>query len=176
MAAATMASLPPPPMTTTTTLALITLTLALALPRTRIGRQGGGSAMAHLICCCNGHHCWYHLCLHFQEDSAKDNGRRDRQGRHTNIQGREEVGHHDPIGAKQQQKNKKKNKKKTKKKQKPKPKQKQKQKQKQWQQRHRLCTCRQLRTCYLHCCLCVSRGSSGGSMGVAVAAAGLLRV
>jgi hypothetical protein len=40
-----------------------------------------------------------------------------------------------------------------------------------WWQHHRLCTCRQLCLCCRYCCLCVSRGSSGSSTGVAVAAA-----
>ncbi len=159
MTAATMASLPPPPMTTTTTLALIAL--ALALPWTRIGRQGGGCAMMRHICRCHGCCPWCHLCLHSRDDSAKDNGRGNRQGRHANTRGLEEVGHHDPIGVEQQ-------------KQKQKQKQKQNQNQQQWQQHHCLCACRQLRPCCCHCCLCLLRGSSGSSTGVAVVAAGLL--
>jgi hypothetical protein len=102
---------------------------------------------------------------------AKDNGCSNRQGRHADIRSWEEVGHHGPIGMEQQ---------KQKHKQKPKPKkthtQKQKQNKLQWRQRHRLCTCRQLRPRSHRCCFCMSRGSSGGSMGVAVAAAGTLRV
>ncbi len=65
---------------------------------------------------------------------------------------------------------------KTKTKQKQKQNQNQKQNQLQWWQRHHLCACRQLRLCCCRCCLCISRGSRGGSMGVAVAVADLLRV
>jgi hypothetical protein len=32
------------------------------------------------------------------DDGAKEDGRGDRQGRNANIHGREEVGHHEPIG------------------------------------------------------------------------------
>jgi hypothetical protein len=94
MAAATMASLPMPPTTTTAILALI----ALALPWTRIGRRGGGRADTRLICrrqgCCH----WCHLCLHSRDDGTTEDGRGDRRGRNADIHGREEVGHHDPIG------------------------------------------------------------------------------
>ncbi len=101
MLVATMASLPLPPTTTIATLTLITLTLAL--PWTRIGRGGGGHALTHLISFCYSRRQWHHLCLHLQDGGAKDNGRGDRQGNHTNIRGREEVGHHDPIGMEQKQ-------------------------------------------------------------------------
>jgi hypothetical protein len=93
------------------TLALITL--ALTLPWTMIGRWGGGGTMTHLICCRHSRHRWRHLCLHSQDDSTKDNGRSDRQGRHANTRSQEEVGHHDPIGVeqlKQRQKQKQKQK------------------------------------------------------------------
>jgi hypothetical protein len=161
MAAATMASLPPPPTTMTATLDLITL----ALPWTRIGQRGGGRTMTRLICCHHGHCCWCHLCLHLLDNGAKDNGRGDRRGHHANIRSHKEVEHHNPIGVEQQ-----------KQKQKQTQKQKQKQKQQQCRQCHRLCTCRQLCPCSRRCCLSISRGSSGGSRGVLVAAAGLLRV
>jgi hypothetical protein len=60
MAAATMASLPPPP--TTMTAIIAPIALAFALPWTRMGRQGGGCAMMHLIRC---HHAnpWLHVPL-----------------------------------------------------------------------------------------------------------------
>jgi hypothetical protein len=88
---------------TTTTLALIALALALALPLTRIGRQGGGCAVMHLICCHQGRCCWHHLCLHSWDDGTKDNSHSDRQGQHTNNCSREEVGHHDPISVEQKE-------------------------------------------------------------------------
>jgi hypothetical protein len=107
MAEVTMAYLPPPPLTTTATLVLIAL--ALPLPWTRIGRWGGGPAVTRLICRCQGHCYWRHLFLHWRDHSVKDDSRGDRQGRHANIHGREEVRHHDPIGMelqKQKQKQK----------------------------------------------------------------------
>jgi hypothetical protein len=128
-----MASLPPPPITTTTALALIGL-LAHALPWTRIRWWGEGSAVTCLIDHCQGCHHWRHLCLHSGDNSTKDGSHDDRQGRHVNIHSWEEVGHHDPIGVKQQ-------------------KQKQKQNQQQWRQQHNLCTCRQLCLCCRCCCL-----------------------
>jgi hypothetical protein len=149
MAAATMASLPPPPTTMTAILTLI----ILALPPTRIRQQGGGRTMMLLIRCCHGCCCWRHLCLHSWDGGTKDNGRGDRQGRHANICGREEVEHHDPIGMEQQNQQQK---------------QKQKQNQLPWQQRHCLCACRQLHPCSRRCCLWVSKGSRGNSTGVAV--------
>jgi hypothetical protein len=76
---------------------LALIALALALPWTRIGWQGGGRALIHLICCCHGHCHWCHLCLHLQDDGGKDDGRNNRQGCTANIQGWEEVGHRDPI-------------------------------------------------------------------------------
>jgi hypothetical protein len=82
------------PMTMTAILTLITL----ALPRTRIGWWGGGRAVTRLIRCHHSHCCWCHLCLYSQEEGAKEDGRGDRQGRNANIHGREEVGHHNPIG------------------------------------------------------------------------------
>jgi hypothetical protein len=103
-----MASLPPAIMTMTTIFALIAL--AFALSWTRIGRWGGGHVVMHLICPCHGCHCWCHLCFHSWDDSAKDNGRSDRQGPNPDIHGREEVGHHDPIGVEQKKKKKKKKK------------------------------------------------------------------
>jgi hypothetical protein len=108
MAAPKMASLPPTPTTTTAT---------LALPQTRMGRQGGGHAVTRIICHCHGLCCWRHLCLHLQDNGAKDNGCGDRRGCCVNNRGREEVGHHDPIGMeeqKQQQKQKTKTKTETK--------------------------------------------------------------
>jgi hypothetical protein len=75
------------------------------------------------------------------------------------------------IRKKTHNKNKNKTKTKTKTEQKQKLKQKQKQKQQQWWQRHRLYACRQLHPCCRRYCLCISRGSSGGSMGVVLAAA-----
>jgi hypothetical protein len=157
-----MASLPPPPTMTTATLTLIAL--ALALPHTRIGRRGGGRAMRHLICCRHGCCLWRHNCLHLWDDGAKGDGCGNRQDRHANIRGREEVGHHNPIGVEQQ-------KQKPNQKQYQKQKQNQQQNQQQWRRRHCLCACRQLRLCCRHCCLCLRRGSSGGCTGVAVAAA-----
>jgi hypothetical protein len=96
MAVATMESLPMPPTTTTIILALIAL--ALALPWTRIGWQGRGRTMMHLICRCHSCCCWCHLCLHSRDYGAKEDGCGDRQGRNANIHGQEEVGHNDPIG------------------------------------------------------------------------------
>ncbi len=96
MAAAMMASLPPAIMTMTAILALIALILALSW--TRIGRRGGERAVMHLICHCHGRCHWHHLCLHSQDNGAKDNGRGNRRGRNPNIHGQEEVGHHVPIG------------------------------------------------------------------------------
>ncbi len=112
-----------------------------------------------LILCRHGCRCWHHLCLHSRDDGTKDDGHGNRQGRHADIRSCKEAEHHDPICVKHQKQN-----------------QKQKQIQQQWWQGHHLCPCRQLRPCSCHCCLCVSRGSSGGSTGVAVAAAGPLRV
>jgi hypothetical protein len=103
MAAATMASLPPDITTMTTVLAVIAL--ALALSWTRIQQQGGGRAVTRLIRHQHGHCHWRHLCLHSRDNGAKDNGRSNRQGQNPVIHGREEVGHHDPIGV-EQQKNK----------------------------------------------------------------------
>jgi hypothetical protein len=105
MVVATMVSLPPPPTTMTATLALIAL--ALALLQTWIGWWDGGCAVTHLILCCHG--CCYlrHLCLHLQHDGAKDNGCGNRRGRHANICGQEEVGHHNPISVEQKIKIKK---------------------------------------------------------------------
>jgi hypothetical protein len=105
MVVAIMVSLPPPPMTTNATLALIAL--ALALPWTRIGQQSGGCAVMHLICRCHSLCHWRHLCLHLPDDGAKDDGCGNRQGRHANIRGQEEVGHQDPIGMEQQKEEKK---------------------------------------------------------------------
>ena len=45
----------------------------------------------------HGHHCRRHLCLRLQDNGAEEDGRGDRQGRHANIHGREEVGHYNPI-------------------------------------------------------------------------------
>jgi hypothetical protein len=87
MAAATVASLPPPPTTTTAILALIAL--ALTLPWTRIGWQGGGRAMMHLIHPCHGCRCWRHLCLHLRNNGSTDGGRSNRRGRTANIHGQE---------------------------------------------------------------------------------------
>jgi hypothetical protein len=101
-------------------------------------------------------------CLHLRDNGTKDNGCGNRQGCHADICGREEVGHHDPIGMG----NKNKNKNKTK----------QKQNQQQWRQCHRLCACRQLCPCCHCCCLCGSRVSSGGSTGIVVAAAAAERL
>jgi hypothetical protein len=67
-------------------------TATLTLPRTRIGWQGGGRAVMRLICCCNGLCRWHHLCLHSQNNGAKDNGRDNRQGRCANNRGREKGG------------------------------------------------------------------------------------
>jgi hypothetical protein len=51
-----------------------------------------------LICCCHGRRHWCHLCLHSQDTGAKEDSRSNRQGRKAYIHGREEVGHHNPIG------------------------------------------------------------------------------
>ncbi len=40
---------------------LCPLALTLALPQRRIGQQGGGRAVMHLICCCHGHRWWPHF-------------------------------------------------------------------------------------------------------------------
>jgi hypothetical protein len=104
-----VASLPLPSTTMPTTLTLIDL--ALVLPWIRIGRMRGGHTVTGLIHCCHGCCCWRQPCLHLQDDSAKDNCHGDRQGHHTNICSREEVGQHDPIGVeKQKQKQKQKQK------------------------------------------------------------------
>ena len=87
-----------------TTLTLIALTLAL--PWTRIGWQGGGHAMTHLIHRCHGCPCLHQLCLHLQDNGAKDDGRVNTQGHHANIRNQEEVGQHDPIGVKQKKRKK----------------------------------------------------------------------
>jgi hypothetical protein len=94
MAAATMASLLTPPTTMTAILPLI----ALALPWTRIGRWGGGHAVMRLIRRCHSRRHWCHLRLHSGDNGTKEDGCGNRQGRNANIHGREEVGHHDPIG------------------------------------------------------------------------------
>jgi hypothetical protein len=162
MAAATMASLPPDIMTMTAILAVIAL--AFTLSWTWIRRWGGGRAVTHLICPCHSLHHWRHLCLHSQDDGAKDNGCGDKRGRNPNIQGQEEVGHHNPIGMEEQKQKIKKNKK-------TKTKTKTKTNQQQWWQCHRLYACRQLHPCCHRCCLCVIRGIRDGITGVAVAAA-----
>ncbi len=94
MALGTMVSLPMPPTTMTAILPLI----ALALPRTRIGMRGRGRTVMCLIHRCHGHCRWCHLCLHSRNDGAKEEGRGNRQGHNTDIHGREEVEHHNPIG------------------------------------------------------------------------------
>jgi hypothetical protein len=114
MAVATMASLPPDITTMTAILAVIALTLALS--QTKIGQWGGGRAVRHLICHCHGCRHWCHLCLHSQDNSAKDNNHGDRQGHNPDIHGREEVGYHDPIGVEQQKQKQKQKKSKSKKK------------------------------------------------------------
>jgi hypothetical protein len=157
--AATLASLPPPPTTMATTLTLTAL--ALTLPWTRIGQRGGGRAVMHLIHRRHGHRIRLYLCLHLRDDGAKDDCHADRRGRHADIRSREEVEHRNAIGMEQQ---------------KQKQKQTQTQNQLQWRQCHHLCACRQLCPCSRRCCLCVSRGSSGGSTRVVVAAACPLRV
>ncbi len=127
MVVAIMASLPPPPTTTTATLALVPLALALALPQTKIGWWGGGCITMCLILHCRGCCCWCHLCLHSQDHGTKDDGRGNRIGRHANIRGWEEVGHHNPINVEQQ---------------KLKLKLKLKLKQQLWRQRQHLCACK----------------------------------
>jgi hypothetical protein len=84
---------------------LVLIALTLALPQTRIGQRVRGRTMMHLICCHHGCCHWCHLCLHLREDGAKDDSRGDRRGRHANIWGQKEVGHHDPIGVEQQKQN-----------------------------------------------------------------------
>jgi hypothetical protein len=163
-----MESLPPPPITMAATLALIAL--ALALPWARIGWQGGGRTMMRLFCCSHGLCCWHHLCLRLQDDVTKVDSHGNRQGLHANIRGQEEVGHYNPIGM-EHQKQKQKQKQIQIQKQKQSHKQKQKQNQQQWRQCCHFCAWRQLRLCCRRCCLCVSRGSSGGSKRVMVAAA-----
>ncbi len=64
--------------------------------------RGGGCAVMCLICCCHSCCHWRHLYLHSWDDGAKDDGPSDRRGRHAHIRGREEVGHHVPIGMEQQ--------------------------------------------------------------------------
>ncbi len=100
MVAAMMASLLLPSMTTPTTLTLIAFDLALS--QARIKWQGGGLAVTCLINCCHGRCCWPQLCLYSQKDGAKDGGCSNRQSRHANICGWEEVGQHDPIGMEKQ--------------------------------------------------------------------------
>jgi hypothetical protein len=68
------------------------------LPRTRIGLQGGGHAVTHLIPRHHGRHRWCHLCLHSRDDGTKEGGPGDRRGCNADIRGRNEVGHHDPTG------------------------------------------------------------------------------
>ncbi len=75
---------------------------------------GGGCTMTRLILCRHGCCCWHHLCLHLRYDSTKDDGCCNRQGWHANICGREEVGHHNPIGVEQQKQKQKQNKNKNK--------------------------------------------------------------
>jgi hypothetical protein len=54
------------------------------------------------ICCCHGCCCWRHLCLHSQDNDAKDSGCGNRQDRCVDKRGGEEVGHRNPIGVEQQ--------------------------------------------------------------------------
>jgi hypothetical protein len=89
----------------TATLTLIAL--ALALPRTRIEWLGGGHTLTHLIQHHHGCHCWRQPCHYLQDNDAKDGGCGNRRGCHSNICGREEVGHYNPIGMEQQKINKK---------------------------------------------------------------------
>jgi hypothetical protein len=63
---------------------------------------GLGCTLTCLICHRHSHCCWCHLCLRSWSDGAKDNSCGNRQGHHTNILGREEVGHHNPISVEQQ--------------------------------------------------------------------------
>jgi hypothetical protein len=152
-----MASLPPPLTTRIATLTLIAL--ILALPWTRIRRQGRGHALTRLIHHRHGCRCWHHLCRHLGDNGAKDNGHGNRQGHHADIRCQEEVEHHDPIGVEQQ-----------------------KQKQKQKTRSTTVAATSpplHLQTAtpvQLLLLLCVSRDSSDGSTGVAVEAAGPLRV
>jgi hypothetical protein len=53
--------------------------------------------MRYLIHRCHGCCCWCHLCLHSQDNGAKEDSRSNRQGRKANIHRREEVGYHNPI-------------------------------------------------------------------------------
>jgi hypothetical protein len=64
----------------------------------------------HLICHCHSRRHWRHLCLHSGDNGAKDNGRSNRRGRHTDIRDQKEVGHHKPIGVEQQKPKPKQNK------------------------------------------------------------------
>jgi hypothetical protein len=98
-------------MMTPTTLTLIDL--ALARPRTRIRRRGGGHAVRRLIHRRHGRRRWCQLCLHLQDDGAKDDGRGSRRSQCANIRGREEVGQHDPVGVEQQKQKQKQTQKKT---------------------------------------------------------------
>jgi hypothetical protein len=157
MAAATMVSLPPPPTTMTAILPLIAL--ALAPPRTRIiGWQGGGHAVTHLNNCGHGRHHWCHFVSTRGTTAPRMTAAVTDEAVTPISTARKRWD--TTIGVEQQ-----------KQKQKQKHNQKLKQNQQQWQQRHCLYACRQLCPCCRHCCLCMSRGSSSGSMGVAVAAA-----
>ena len=82
---------------TTTTATLTLIALVLAFPWRRIKRWEGELAAMHLFHCCRGHRCWCRLHLRSQDNGTKEDGGGDRRGRHADIRGQEEVGHHNPI-------------------------------------------------------------------------------